>query len=177
VGVAEAAPPPFGAPEPLADHHDLAAFQSGETVLDEWLRRRARANQAGGASRTYVLCRGERVLGYYSLASGAIALVEAPGRIRRNMPDPIPMTVLGRLAIDLSCQGQGLGRLLLRDAILRTVRAADIIGVRGLLVHAISPTAKRFYEANGFQESPADPMTLLVALKDVASVLRGPEPA
>ena len=167
MGIGESEAQPIGAPESLAEHHDLTSFDSGEPVLDDWLRRRARANQAGGASRSYVICRGAQVVGYYSLASGAIALVEAPGRIRRNMPDPIPMAILGRLAIDRSCQGQGLGRLLLRDAILRTLRAAEIIGVRGLLVHALSPAAKRFYENSGFHESPADPMTLLVALKDV----------
>jgi GNAT superfamily N-acetyltransferase len=100
------------------------------------------------------------------LASGAIAIAEAPSRVRRNMPDPIPMTVIGRLAIEQGWQKRGLGRLLLRDAILRTQQAAAIIGVRGLLVHALSPAAKRFYEDNGFLESPANPMMLLVALKD-----------
>jgi GNAT superfamily N-acetyltransferase len=169
VGITDLPPPPIGAPGLLAPGHDLAAFASGESMLDDWLRRRARANHESGASRTYVLCQGERVIGYYSLSSGAIATIDAPGRVRRNMPDPIPMTVLGRLAVDQSCQGQGLGKLLLRDAILRTGHAAAIIGVRGLLVHALSPAAKRFYESAGFQESPANPMTLMIALKDVSS--------
>jgi GNAT superfamily N-acetyltransferase len=111
------------------------------------------------------------VAGYYSLASGAITLSEAPGRVRRNMSDPIPMAVLGRLAIDGSYQNRGLGALLLRDAILRTMQAAEIIGVRGLLVHALSPAAKRFYERHGFKESPADPMTLVLALKDAVALL------
>lgn len=162
--------PPLNRPEPLADHHDLGTFVSGELALDDWLRRRARANQASGASRTYVLCQGERVIGYYSLASGGIAITEAPSRLRRNMPDPIPMTVLGRLAIDQSQQNHGLGKTLLRDAILRTMQAAEIIGVRGLLVHALSPAAKRFYEKNGFLESPAEPMTLVLALKDAKAL-------
>jgi GNAT superfamily N-acetyltransferase len=160
-------------PEPLAERHDLSAFASSEPTLDDWLRRRARANQASGASRTYVLARGEQVVGYYSLAAGAIAVSEAPGRVRRNMPDPIPMAVLGRLAIDTQWQSKGLGRLLLRDAVLRTSQAGDIIGVRGILVHALSPAAKRFYEANGFRESPANPMALVASLQDVAAVLRG----
>lgn len=155
-----------GAPEPLADRHDLSVFASGEPILDDWLRRRARANQTSGASRTYVIAQQNRVIGYFTLASGAISIAEAPSRARRNMPDPIPMTVLGRLAIDQAWQGSGLGRLLLRDAILRTSQAAAIIGVRGLLVHALSPAAKRFYESNGFRESPNRPMTLVVTLQD-----------
>ena len=160
-------------PEPLAELHDLSALDSGELTLDDWLRRRARANQQNGASRTYVLAHRLQVVGYYSLAAGAIAVAEAPGRFRRNMPEPIPMAVLGRLAIDRRWQGKGLGRLLLRDAALRVIQAGDIIGVRGILVHALSPAAKRFYETNGFRESPASPMTLLVSLQDVAAVLRG----
>lgn len=166
MGVGEVTPPPFSAPELLADQHDLTAFTSGEAVLDDWLRRRARANQISGGSRSYVLCQGRMVIGYYSLASGAIAIAEAPNRVRRNMPDPMPMTVIGRLAIDQHWQGKGLGTLLLRDAILRTAQAAAIIGMRGLLVHALTQAAKRFYENNGFLESPSNPMTLLVALKD-----------
>jgi len=140
----------------------------GEAALDDWLRRRARANQANGASRSYVICHGDRVVGYYSLASGAIAIAiaEAPGRVRRNMPDPIPMTVVGRLAVDQAWHRRGLGRLLLRDAVLRTRQAAAIIGIRAVLVHALSPAAKRFYESCGFRESPANPMTLMVTLPD-----------
>ena len=134
-------------------------------------RRRARANQVSGASRTYVVAQGQVVVGYYSLASGAIALTDAPPRTRRNMPDPIPMTVLGRLAVDTGWQGKRLGRLLLRDAILRTQQAAAIIGVRGLLVHALSLAAKRFYESNGFRESPNRPMTLVVTLQDATAAL------
>src|SRR6202021_986404 len=116
---------------------------------------------ASGASRTYVTAvQQDRVIGYFTLASGAITIAEAPSRARRNMPDPIPMAVLGRLAIDQRRQGRGLGRLLLRDAILRTRQAAEMIGIRGMLVHALSPAAKRFYETSGFRESPANPMTL-----------------
>jgi GNAT superfamily N-acetyltransferase len=160
-----------GAPEPLADGHDLAAFACGEATLDDWLRRRARAIQASGVSRTYVLTRESQVAGYYTLAAGAIAITEAPGRVWRNMPDPIPMAVLGRLAIDQTWQRRGLGRLLLRDAILRTRQAAETIGIRGLLVHALSPAAKRFYESSGFRESPANPMILMVTLADAAAAI------
>ena len=164
-------------PEPLADQHDLGVFNSGEPTLDDWLRRRARANQLSGASRSYVVARGLVVVGYYSLASGAIVLADAPPRARRNMPDPIPMTVLGRLAVDTAWQGKRLGRLLLRDAILRTQEAAAIIGVRGVLVHALSPAAKRFYESSWFRESPNRPMTLVVTLQDAHAALRNDVPA
>jgi GNAT superfamily N-acetyltransferase len=171
MGLSGAEAATFGAPEPLADRHDLATFACGEATLDDWLRRRARVNQASGVSRTYVLTRESQVAGYYALAAGAIAIAEAPGRVRRNMPDPIPMAVLGRLAIDQAWQGRGLGRLLLRDAILRTRQAAETIGIRGLLVHALSPAAKRFYESSGFRESPANPMTLMVTLPDAIAAI------
>ncbi len=111
-------------------------------------------------------------VGYYSLASGAIVQTDAPPRTRRNMSDPIPMTVLGRLAVDTAWQGKRLGRLLLRDAILRTGQAASIIGVRGLLEHALSPAARRFYETSGFRESPNRPMTLVVTLQDAGAALQ-----
>lgn len=153
------------APDLLGDAHDLDQFQSGNDTLDDWLRRRARANKISGASRTYVVAEDRRVVGYYCLASGALDLTDAPGAIRRNMPDPIPMAVLGRLAIDRIWQGKGLGAALLQDAILRTARAAAIIGIRGLLVHAISDAAKAFYERHGFTASPKHPMTLVLSLK------------
>lgn len=161
----------LSAPVPLADHHELADFDSGVPELDDWLRRRARANQASGASRTFVACEENRVVAYYALASGAVKQPEAPGRLRRNMPDPIPVAVLGRLAIDRNWQGRGLGRALVRDAGLRLLRAAEILGIRGLLVHAISEDAKAFYVALGFLPSPSDPMTLMVGLHDLNSAL------
>lgn len=154
-------------PEPLADHHLLADFSSGVPALDDWLRRRARANQASGASRTFVLCEGTRVVAYYALASGAVRQTEAPGRLRRNMPDPIPVAVLGRLAIDRSLQGRGIGRALVRDALLRVVRAGETIGIRGVLVHALSAEARAFWLAVGFEASPLDPMTLMATMEDL----------
>jgi GNAT superfamily N-acetyltransferase len=159
-------------PEHLLARHDLSAFDSGVPALDDWLKRRALANEDSGASRTYVVCAEVmRVVGYYALASGAVAVQGAPGRVRRNMPDPIPVMVLGRLAVDRTLQGQGLGRGLLRDAILRTLQAASIAGVRALLVHAISDDAKRFYQRCGFAESPLDPMTLMIAIADAETSL------
>jgi GNAT superfamily N-acetyltransferase len=161
----------LSAPAPLADHHELAEFNSAVPELDDWLRRRARANQAGGASRTFVVCEGSRVIAYYALASGAVKQPEAPGRFRRNMPDPIPVAVLGRLAIDQSYQGRGIGRALVRDAGLRLLNAAEVLGIRGVLVHAISDDARAFYEAVGFLSSPSDPMMLMVGLHDLNNAL------
>jgi GNAT superfamily N-acetyltransferase len=154
-------------PEPLAEDHLLDSFSSGEAALDEWLKKRARANQAGGASRTYVVCDGRRVVAYYALASGAIAQAVAPGRFRRNMPEPIPVAVLGRLAVDREWQGRGFGRALFRDAARRVSAAAGSIGIRGIVVHAISEEARRFYIALGFDPCPPDSMTLVVTLADI----------
>lgn len=152
-------------PELLAGGHDLSQFHSGVDSLDDWLRRRARSNQISGASRTYVLCNDQQVVGYYCLSSGALAASAAPGPIRRNMPDPIPMAILGRLAIDLSWQGKGLGSALLQDAVLRVAHAAHILGIRGVLVHALSDDARAFYERYGFIGSPSNPMTLVMSVK------------
>jgi GNAT superfamily N-acetyltransferase len=162
---------PLSAPEALADRHVVDKFDSGEPALDDWLRRRAKANQASGASRTFVACRGANVVAYYALAAGAIASSEAPGRLRRNMPDPIPVIVLGRLAVHRAEQGRRLGSLLLRDAVLRTHQAAQAAGIAGILVHAISENAKRFYLRWGFVESPSDPRTLVARMRDLDALL------
>ena len=124
-----------------------------------------------GASRTYVVCDGTRVIAYYAVASGAITIECAPGRFKRNMPDPIPVVVVGRLAVDRDWQGRGIGRALFRDAARRVAGAADAIGIRGIVVHAISEEAKKFYLALGFDPSPLEPMTLMVTLGDILVVL------
>lgn len=160
-------------PAPLADHHLLSDFDSGVPSLDYWLRRRARANQASGASRTFVLCEGERVVAYYALASGAVKGTEAPGRVRRNMPDPIPVVVLGRLAIDRGLQGWGIGRALVRDALLRVAQAGELIGIHGVLVHALSDAARAFTLAVGFEPSPLDPMTMMATVTDLRHAIEG----
>ncbi|MCF4164665.1 GNAT family N-acetyltransferase [Zavarzinia compransoris] len=153
------------APELLTDAHILTDFDSGVASLDDWLRRRAMGNQLSGASRIYVVAPPDkRVAGYYALASGALAHVDAPGRIKRNMPDPVPMAVLGRLAIDRSMQGRGLGVALLQDAVLRVKQAGAIMGIRGVLVHAISEEARAFYEHHGFIPSVTSPLTLLLSV-------------
>lgn len=159
------------APEPLAGHHAIAAFDSGVPSLDAWLRRRAAQNQASGASRTFVVCDGVRVVGFHALASSAIAPAAAAGRFRRNMPDPIPVVVLGRLAVARSHAGQGLGRALFQDAARRVIHAADAIGIRGLLVHALSEEAKAFYLRLGLDESPLEPMTLMATVADLRAAL------
>lgn len=157
--------------EPLGEHHHLDGFQSGEPSLDDWLRRRALRNQANGSSRTYVVCEDGAVIGYYCLAAGAIGHAEAPGALRRNRPDPVPVLVLGRLAIHKDQQQRGLGTALLRDEILRSLRASEIAGVSALLVHALSEDAKRFYRSRGFIESPVKPMTMCLMLATVAKAL------
>jgi len=161
----------IGAPEHLTPQHDLEAFASGVAALDDWLRRHALANEQAGASRPYVVRAGGRVVGYYALAAGGVAHAAAPGRVRRNMPDPVPVMVLGRLAVDRAYQGRGLGVGLLRDAILRTLQAAEVAGIRAILVHAISEEARRFYELHGFGTSPIDPMTLMITLADARKAL------
>lgn len=166
--------PMLSAPQPLSDEHDVADFDSGEPALDDWLRRRAAKNQANGSSRTYVVCEGDRVIGYYCLAAGAIGHAEAPSTMRRNRPDPVPVLVLGRLAIHKSHHQQGIGTALLNDAIRRAIQAAGIAGVTALLVHAISEQARRFYLSRGFVESPVKPMTLCLMLATVDQALREP---
>jgi len=159
------------APAPLADHHGLETFASGNPALDDWLRRRARPNQVSGASRTFVIAVEHAVVGYYALASGAVISEVAPGRFRRNMPEPIPVAVLARLAVDRGYQGQGLGRALFRDSALRVIQAAHAIGIRGMVVHAVSEDAKRFYLGLGFSESLIEPLTLMVTLGDLQASL------
>ncbi len=161
----------LSAPEPLGSDHSLADFNSGVAALDDWLKRRAAANQVSGASRTFVVCEAGKIIGYYALASGAVSMAGAPGRFRRNMPEPIPVAILGRLAVDRDWHGRGIGRGLFRDAALRVLNAAGSIGIRGILVHAISDEARAFYLALGFDPSPLDPMTLMVTLADVGKAL------
>lgn len=159
------------APEPLNPEHQLEDFNSGNVELDDWLKKRALKNEGSGASRMYVVTIEQKVIAYYCLANGSVVNVTAPGKIRRNMPDPIPVMVIGRLAVDINWQGQGIGYALVRDAVLRTLQAATIAGIRAILVHAISPEAKQFYSKCGFIPSPAAPMTLMVTIADVKEQL------
>ncbi|MGO9743523.1 MAG: GNAT family N-acetyltransferase [Roseiarcus sp.] len=161
----------LSAPELLNANHRLENFDCGVPDLDEWLKKRALANNKEGASRTYVVTDGQSVVGYYALAASAIAVAEAPGRFRHNMPNPIPVALLARLAVDRSHHGRGLGRALFRDGAKRILNAADTLGIRGLIVHAISDEARGFYLALGLQPSPLEPMTLMVTLADLQAAL------
>jgi GNAT superfamily N-acetyltransferase len=156
----------YGAPRPIREDDDVSAFDCGEPSLDDYLRSRALANHVGGASRCYVICRDGRVVGFYALASASVERRATAGAVRRNMPDPIPVILLSRLAVDRGEQNQGLGKHLLRDAIVRSVRAADLIGVRALLVHAINDRARSFYYDNGFDPSPTDPLHLVLLIRE-----------
>ncbi len=158
----------LSAPQPLTANHSLNAFDCGEPSLDDWLKRRAMANQLSGASRTFVVVDEEgRVHGYYALSAGAVSHQLATGSVRRNMPDPVPVMVLARLAVDRRAQGVKLGGALLRDAVNRAVAVSQNAGVRALLVHALHDRARQFYEHYGFQISPAHPMTLMLRLSNV----------
>lgn len=155
----------LNAPQPLAAPHLLDEFASGEASLDEWLKRRALTNQLNGASRTFVVTDPQgRVWAYYAMAAGAVSHQMATPAIRRNMPDPVPVMVLARLAVDHRAQGIQLGAALLQDAVHRAVIVSQNAGVRALLVHALHEQAKQFYEHYGFQESPLHPMTLMLRL-------------
>jgi predicted N-acetyltransferase YhbS len=154
------------APQPLTADHQLNTFNCGETSLDEWLKRRALLNQSNGASRTFVVVdESQLVMGYYALAAGAVHHQDATRSIRQNMPDPIPVMVLARLAVDIRTQGMQLGAGLLRDAVDRSLAVAKNTGVRALLVHALHERAKQFYLYFGFQASPVHPLTLMLRLR------------
>jgi GNAT superfamily N-acetyltransferase len=155
----------LAAPQPLEATHDLARFDCGEPSLNEWLKRRALANHLSGASRTFVVVDDQaQVVGYYAMAAGAISHESAAGAVRRNMPDPIPVLVLGRLAVDQRAQGIHLGAALLRDAVQRAAAVSQNAGVRAIVVHALNDRARDFYEHYGFQASPPHPMTMMLRL-------------
>ena len=159
-------------PRHLTGDHDVSDFDCGVPDLDSWLKRRAHQNEASGASRTFVIIAGGRVVGFYALAAGAVSHLQATGRVRRNMPEQIPVMVLARLAVHREHQGTGLGTALLRDALLRTLQASEIAGIRAVLLHAFDESSKGFYLHHGFAESPIDPMTMMISLADVEKALR-----
>ncbi|WP_273393713.1 GNAT family N-acetyltransferase [Actinobacillus porcinus] len=154
----------YSAPELLNATHHLDDFDCGEEALNSWLKRNALKNQQNQASRTFVICQNNNVVGFYALAAGSVSHQFVSGGLRRNMPDPIPVVVLGRLAIDLAHQGQQLGAALLKDAVLRASAVSQQVGVKALLVHALNDKAKAFYLNYGFQVSPIDDLVLLLKL-------------
>lgn len=156
---------PLTEPQALAATHRLDDFECGEAELDDWLQRRALVNQLGGASRTFVVADADNIVrGYYALAAGAISHELALGKVKRNMPDPVPVIILGRLAVDQLAQGLGLGGDLLMDAVRRVVGISEQAGVRTILVHALHEQAQRFYEHFGFERSPLQPLVLMLRL-------------
>lgn len=156
-------------PVPLAVEHDLTAFDCGEPALNEWLRNRALANE-GRFSRTYVVCEGNRVVAYFCISAGSVERSAAPGKIRRNAPDAIPVSVIGRLAVCLRHAGQGLGADLLTDAFRRIAVAAKTIGIGAVFVHAKDDAAKRFYmRCAEFIAYPADSRTLFLPIETVVA--------
>jgi GNAT superfamily N-acetyltransferase len=163
--------PAYSRPGPITQADDTSQFSCGDEVLDQWLRRYALANHFGGGARTYVTLRGSQVVGYYALAVASIQRADAIPRVAKAMPTPVPAILLGRLGVDLKEAGRGLGTHLLRDAIIRTLNAAEVVGVRVLLVHAASEDARNFYLKRGLEPSPTDPMHLMVMLKDARSIV------
>jgi GNAT superfamily N-acetyltransferase len=153
------------APAALTAAHRLDAFECAHASLTDWLRQRALKNHASGASRCFVVRDGQHVVGFYALAAGSVEQARTPGNIRRKMPDPIPVLVLGRLAVHRDYAGLGIGAGLLKDAVLRSQRAAIDIGARALLCHAIDGSAKSFYLHHGFAASPIDALTVMLKLE------------
>jgi GNAT superfamily N-acetyltransferase len=151
----------------ISEEHEFKSFDCGEPTLNHWLQARGLGNDRSGASRTYVLCEGNTVIGFYCLATGAADRDTAPSLLRRNMPDPIPVVVLGRLAVDRAYQNRGLGSDLLQDAVRRSMQVAEIAGAAALMVHAISEDARQFYLSSGFDDWPLQPMTLYLMLRSM----------
>jgi GNAT superfamily N-acetyltransferase len=164
----------FGAVVKLTGKHEASRFDCGKEPLNRYLQRHALTNQASNAAQTYVVC-GDKleVLGYYSLAVAAIEHATAPVRVSRGLArHPVPVMLLARLAIDKTVQGSGLGKALLKDALLRTVQAADIAGIRAMVVHAKDDEARAWYERSEFEPSPTDPYHLFLLMKDIKALLR-----
>lgn len=165
---------PLSAVEKLSRTHDLERFECGKAALNDWLRRFAWQNQAADSAQTYVVHSDNRVVGYYALAAGSVAREESPQRIAKGLArHPVPVIVLARLAIDEGRKKTGLGKALLKDALLRIERAANIVGARAVLVHAIDDDARSFYEHFGFEPSPVDGLVMMMLMKDLRAALRG----
>ncbi|MGH6879764.1 GNAT family N-acetyltransferase [Hypericibacter sp.] len=159
------------APELLSEGHDLSDFYSGQPALDDWLKKQARSSE-GRTARTIVVCDGSRVVGYYCLAAGMVARGHLPSaKLRKNAPAEIPVVILGRLAVDEKFQQHGIGKGLLKDAILRSLLAASTVGVRAMLVHPINDKAAAFYARFGFLSSAIGPETMMLPIETAAAAL------
>ena len=162
----------FGPIHKLTSGDVTEAFDCGRPELNLFLQRYALINRKAHSAQTYVSCVEGVVVGYYSLCVGSVSLEDAPARVAKGLArHPIPVMLLARLGVDLTCQGQGLGRALLKDAILRTLQAADIAGIRALLAHAKDEEAKRWYLSWDFEPSPTDPLHLFLLFKDMRAVV------
>ncbi len=159
-------------PRPITKEHSFANFDCGTDSLNDWLRRHALKNQASGASRTFVACSNNDIVGYYALAAGSIARQQDQGKIKREMPNLIPVMILGRLAVDRQWQLSGIGKGLLKDALLRTLTVSNQAGIRALLLHALSEDAKAFYIHHGFSKSSTDQFALMLCLKEIQKYFR-----
>jgi predicted N-acetyltransferase YhbS len=163
---------PSSKPGPLEARHDLSAFDCGVPALNSYLKKFALENQRGQGARTYVATRGDRVVGYYNLAAASARREETPARVAKGLAaHPVPVILLARLAVDQTEKGKGLGTDLLRDALLRVIQAADIVGCRAVMVHAKHAEARAFYERFGFQPSATDPLLLFLLMKDIRANL------
>lgn len=159
-------------PEPLSERHDISQFHSGVPGLDAWLQSKARLNEAKGGARTYVACDGVRVVGFYSLAASAVERRRVPSRVGRSMPEPVPVILLGQLAVDTDYQAHGLGSDLLVDAAKRALSAAEFIGARAIVVQALDERAKSFYARFGFRPfSEREPLMLLLRISELKTFL------
>ena len=163
----------LGTIEKLAAHHALDSFESGKPALDQFLKRFSLTNQKAGSAQTYVICRGtNEVVGYYSLCVGAVEHATASERVRKGLANhPVPVMILARLAVASHEQKRGLGKALLKDALLRTAQAAEIAGIRALLVHAKDDAARLWYLNFDFEESSTDPYHLFLLMKDIRAIL------
>jgi GNAT superfamily N-acetyltransferase len=163
---------PFNSPALLDSTHDLTAFDCGMPALNSFLKKHALQNVRNQSARTYVATRGTAVVGYYTLAAGSARREETPARVAKGLAaHPVPVILLARLAVDLTERGKGLGAGLLKDALLRAVHAADIIGCRAVMVHAKDDAARAFSERFGFEPSPDDPFRLFLLMKDIRTSL------
>lgn len=165
--------PPLSKVEPISESHDVSRFDcGGHESLNEWLKRFALTNERNESARTYVVHRNGLVVGYYSISAGSVSVEETPARISKGLArHPIPVILLARLAVDKDEKGTGLGKALLKDALGRIAQAADIVGARAVLVHAIDEQARKFYEQFDFEPSPIHELQLMLLMKDLRRAL------
>lgn len=160
----------LSAPRPIERSDDTAPFACGKEPLDTWLKQMA-VRSEGRSARTYVICVNARVVAYYCLATGAVRRVQVPSRVGRNTPDPVPVIILGRLAVDRQFHGRGIGSAILKDAFARILQASTVVGCRAVLVHALDDAAAAFYRQYGFIEYPASTRTFFLATETLAAAI------